>query len=68
MEVLKNLIQNLNENLLIVASYIHNITSTYYDDKIFEELHKDTLTFCNENKPLQLTGDLNSRTGTENEI
>ena len=47
-EVSKNLIKNLKENLLIIASYINDISSTYYNDEIFEELHKDVLTFCNE--------------------
>ena len=35
-EVSKNVIENLNENLLIIASYINDINSTYYDDKIFK--------------------------------
>ena len=67
-EVYKKLIQNLDENLLIVASYINDITSTYYNDNIFEELNRDVLTFCNGNKPVLLMGDLNSRTGNLNEI
>ena len=37
-EVSKHLIKNLNQNLFIVASYINDITSTYYNDEIFEEL------------------------------
>ena len=67
-EVSKNLIENLNENLLIIASYINDITSTYYDDEIFEELNNDVLTFCNGENPVLLMGDLNSRTGELNEI
>ena len=67
-EVSKYLIKNLEHNLFIVAAYINDITSTYYDDEIFEELNKDVLNFCNGSKPFLLMGDLNSRTGKQNEI
>ena len=67
-EVDKRYIGNLEENLLILATYVNDITSTYYDDRIFEELHQDILHFSNENTPILLTGDFNGRTGTLDDI
>ena len=67
-EISKNVIENLEDNFFVVASYINDVTSTYYDDEIFEELNKDMLTFCNDSTPVLLMGDLNSRTGVQNEI
>ena len=37
-EVNKKIIGSLEDNLLICGIYIHDITSTYYNDTIFEEL------------------------------
>ena len=67
-EVSKNLIKNLNQNLFIVASYINDITSTYYNDEIFEELNNDILNYCNDSNPVLIMGDLNSHTGHINDI
>ena len=68
MEVEKNTINNSQNNFLIVASYIHDVTSSYYDDKIFDELRRDILTFCSDDKPVMLIGDLNGRTGWLNDL
>ena len=68
MEVDKSVVNNSQENFLIVASYINDITSTYYDDKVLDELHRDILSFCTRNKPVLLIDDLNGRTGTLNDI
>ena len=38
MEVNKSIVDKFQENFLIVASYINDITSTCYDDNIFNEL------------------------------
>ena len=57
-EVSKHLIKNLEQNLYIVASYINDITSTYYNDDIFEELNNDVLTFCNESNAVLIMGEL----------
>ena len=65
---LKSTINNFQKNFLIVASYIHDVTSTYYNDKIFDELQRDILTFCTDYKPVMLIGDLNGRTGSLNDL
>ena len=49
------------ENLLILATYINDITSIYYDDRIFEVLHQDILHFCDEKTTIFLTGDFNRK-------
>ena len=67
-EVEKSTINNFQKNFLIVASYIHDVTSTYYNDKIFDELQRDILTFCTDDKPVMLIGDLNGRTGSLNDL
>ena len=61
-EVDKKCIKNLNENFLVVGTYINDITSTYYDEKIFEEFYSDILNFGKDNKPVLITGDFNGRT------
>ena len=50
------------ENFLLVSMYINDISFTYYDDNIFDELHGEMLTFCVENKPVLLIGNLTGRT------
>ena len=42
-ELSKHLIKNVMENFLIVAVYVSDVSSTYYNEEIFEELNKDTL-------------------------
>ena len=49
MEVNRKLIDSLEENLLICGTYIHAITSTYYNDTIFDELEPDILKFSEKN-------------------
>ena len=60
-EVDKSCITNMENNLIIVAIYINDITSTYYDDKIWEELYTGILKFGNENTPMLMMVDLNGR-------
>ena len=68
MEIDKKVVNNMEENLIVVGTYINDITSTYYDDKIFEELYSDIYTFCGENTPVLFTGDFNGRTGEVDDI
>lgn len=68
METDKSVITNFQENFLLVASYINDITSSYYNENIFEELHGDMLMFCNNNRPIMLMGDLSGRTGAINDV
>ena len=67
-EINKNCIKNLQENFLILCTYINDITSSYYDDRIFEELYSDILRYSGENIPILFTGDLNGRTGVVDDI
>ena len=53
----------MTNNFIIVATYINDITSTYYDDKICEELYTCILKFGNENTPLLIMGDFNDKVG-----
>ena len=62
-EISKHLIHNLEKNLILVSAYIHDASSTYYDPSIFEELSSGITEFCDDNTPLIIMGDLNSRTG-----
>ena len=62
-EVNKKFMKNLQNNFFIVGTYINDITSTYYDDKIFQELHNDILNFGSANTPILFMGDFNGRTG-----
>ena len=66
-EISKNVIKGLEKNLVFVSAYIHDITSAYYDPNVFNEFSNDITTFCNENTPLLIMGDLNSRTGVEDD-
>jgi exonuclease III len=66
-EISKNVIQNLENNLVMVSAYIHDASSTYFKPPIFDELSADIVKFCDEKTPLILMGDLNSRTGVEDE-
>ena len=59
----KMCINNLYENFFIVATYINDINSSYYDGKIFEQLFTDILKFSSQNTPILLTGDFNGRVG-----
>ena len=45
-ELSKNLIKNEMEIFFIVAAYVSDVSSTYFNEEIFEELNKDTLNFC----------------------
>ena len=47
--------------------YIHDITSTYYNDTIFEELDADILNFSRKNTHILFMGDFNGRTGNLND-
>ena len=67
-EVSKHLIKNALEIFFIVAAYVSDVSSTYYNDEIFEELNKDTLAFCKTTTPIQVIGDFNGRTGLLNDI
>ena len=62
-EIDKNCIKILQTNFIVVATYISDITSTYYDEKIFEELYADILKYTDEKTPILFTGDFNGRTG-----
>ena len=66
-EVDKRLISGSTLNSLIAGVYIHDITSKYYDDSIFEELNRDILKFSDEGTPVLLMGDINARTGNLND-
>ena len=63
LEVNKKYIENLQNNFLVVDTYISDITSTYYDESIFQELYTDVLNFSSENTPILFMGDFNGRTG-----
>ena len=63
-EIDKSCIKNMQNNVLIAATYINDITSTYYDDKIWDELYNGILKFGNENTLLLLMGDFNGRVGS----
>ena len=63
LEVNKKYIENLQNNFLVVGTYISDITSTYYDESIFQELYTDVLNFSSENTPILFLGDFNGRTG-----
>ena len=68
LEIDKRFITNLQKNFYIVAVYINDITSTYYDDNIFQELHTDILEFGSGGTPILFMGDFNGRTGTLDDI
>ena len=56
------------ENLFVVAAYVSDVSSTYYNKEIFEELNKDVLEFCKNTTPVQVIGDFNGRTGLLNDL
>ena len=62
-KISKNVVENVKENLFLVAAYISDITSTYYKEEIFEELDKDVHNFSQDGTPILITGDFNRRTG-----
>ena len=62
-EVDKKFFHNLEKNPVIVGTYIHDITSSYYDEKMFVELNSDILKFSGEGTPILYTGDFNARVG-----
>ena len=68
LEVDKKYITNLQKNFFIVGVYINDITSTYYDDKIFQELYTDILEFSSGDTPILFMGDFNGCTGTLDDI
>ena len=65
-ELSKHLINNVMESFFLVAVYVSDIWSTYYNEEIFEELNKDTLHFCKDSTPEQVIDDFNGRTGLLN--
>ena len=65
LEISRHLIPGLEKNLYVVAAYINDITSKYYDPNVFEELSADIANFCDLDTPLIITGDLNSRIAGE---
>ena len=67
LELNRRRIKNLSKNLIICATYIHDVTSVYFTPSIFEELNKDILNFCDQDTPLIITGDMNARTATLDE-
>ena len=67
-EISKNVIKNAKENLFIVATYVNDITSTYYNEEIFEELENDIHNFSNDSTPILVMGDFNGRTGLLRDI
>ena len=67
-ELSKSLIKNGTENFFIVAAYVNDISSTYYNEDIFEELNNDVLNFCKDSTPIQIIGGFNGRTGLISEI
>ena len=66
-EISKEILSTPDENVLVCATYIHDITSTYYSDSIFEELESDILKFSRNGTPILMTGDFNARTGNLND-
>ena len=63
LEIGRNVVENLQENRIVVVMYINDITSTYYDDKIWDDLYSGILKFGTENTPILLMGDFNGRVG-----
>ena len=68
LEINKKYIKNLQNNFFVVGAYINDITSSYYDDKIFQELHMDILEFGSGDTPILFMGDFNGRTGTLDDV
>ena len=66
-EISKEVVENMEKNLMLVSAYIHDVTSSYFDQNVFDELSLGISEFCNDNTPLLIMGDLNSRTSTEDE-
>ena len=66
-EINHRILENLQKKMIICATYIHDITSTYFTPSIFDELTKGILNFCNQDTPLVITGDMNARTAFLNE-
>ena len=44
-EVSKNVMKGLENNLIFVAAYIHDVTSVYYDSNVFNEFSNNISTF-----------------------
>ena len=63
-EVNHRILKNLQNNLIICATYIHDITSKYFTPSIFDDLNGDILSFCNQDTPLIIMGDMNARTAS----
>ena len=59
--------KDLDVTILICVSYIHDVTSTYYNDSIFEELETDILRYSGRENPILMTGGFNARTGNLSE-
>ncbi len=57
-----------DQDVLICNLYIPPVNSTYSVRNAFEEIEQEVLRFSNNYKYIILTGDLNSRTGTDNDF
>ena len=64
-EISKTIMKGLQKNLIFVAAYINDVTSAYFDPNVFSDFSNDITYFCDENSPMLVMGDLNSRTGHE---
>ena len=62
-EIDKTCIKNMQNNLILVGTYINDTTSTYYHDDIWEELSSGILKYGSDSKPILLMGDFNGRVG-----
>lgn len=68
LEISKCVTTGLDRNLLLACTYIHDVSSTYFDQNVFEELSSDISTYCDHETPLIITGDMNARTGCEDDF
>ena len=66
-EICKNLIKNLEKNLLLLCAYISDVNSKYFNPNTYDDIAEDISNFCEDNTPLILIGDMNSRTGNMSE-
>ena len=62
-EIDKTCIKNMQNNLILVGTYINDTTSTYYHDDILEEFSSGILKYGSDSKPILLMGDFNGRVG-----
>ena len=60
--VSKHLIKNLEKKLLLLCAYISDVNSKYFNPNTYDDIAEDISNFCDDNTPLILIGDMNSRT------